>query len=795
MIGGTALSPADAKIPSGGLPLLEAHFQPLVRNGFDDPGNAYSHAMGWFNEHLYVGTTRFTLCGSTSFDRSAEMEIWPIKVPDITWEVDWRAQLWRFDPLSGVFEQVYISPMLLGSKGFEVPMQVGFREMKVFRGRSDRQPALYVTAWGSHMGPGPSILRCVDGRTFEDTPIADREHFGNKTLRPLQAFNGWLFTANAGRVAQTDTDQRGGLILASDDPASGRWQLACEPCFGDLRNTTVFEMEVFHGFLYAGTMNPYEGLELWRTDAEGSPPFRWTRVIAQGVGRGKLNEVVMCLCVFNDALYVGTGIYNCGYDRIYNVGPNWPEVFRVHPDGSWDLLVGEARQTPDGLKVPTSGLRPGFGSPFVGYIWRLCAHDGWLYASTAVWSPWIPYSRRDRWSEEAQRLFTPDKAEQFVEKFGGFDLWRSQDGEHWEPVTRCGFGNRYNMGARTMVSSQHGLFVGTVSQFGPKVAVRRAAGWRYEPNERSGCEIWLGRQGRYPHEVTVKRLEPAPPWRAAPPPITTPRRDSGDLVDEFYGQTDWRNVGYWAPHIKNAAKACENLLDELNAFTLPDEVLKVPGHPTPEAMQRWLDGSRCPPHQSVAVAADPPRRESVLDLGCQRGMSTHYLLKHFAPEGVVGVTGEKADLSACRINCPRVRIVHAKLPKLKLEPDSFDYVFCIEGPSALGLPRLLRGVFEVLKPGGQLLCADLLYEDSDLADDPACYRRAFEDAGFVNVRVLDATERCALAFRQHVTAFMSLKTLSREADAERLQQFQRAIAGGTKAIAYYVLVSALKPVA
>jgi hypothetical protein len=55
-----------------------------------------------------------------------------------------------------------------------------------------------------------------------------------------------------------------------------------------------------------------------------------------------------------------------------------------------------------------------------------------------------------------------------------------------------GFGNPYNYGARTLLSTPAGLLVGTANPFGPNVAARLATGWTYVPNDRGWTEVWLG---------------------------------------------------------------------------------------------------------------------------------------------------------------------------------------------------------------------------------------------------------------------------------------------------------------
>ncbi len=93
----------------------------------------------------------------------------------------------------------------------------------------------------------------------------------------------------------------------------------------------------------------------------------------------------------------------------------------------------------------------------------------------------------ENWGKRGRELFELLHDEQFIEKYGGCDLWRSSDGDHWFPVTLNGLENRYNVGFRTMVSSPYGLFVGTTNQYGPKVAKKRAAGWRVRTQRSGWC--------------------------------------------------------------------------------------------------------------------------------------------------------------------------------------------------------------------------------------------------------------------------------------------------------------------
>jgi hypothetical protein len=308
----------------------------------------------------------------------------------------------------------------------------------------------------------------------------------------MAAFNNRLYLAPAGE-GTTWNLTRAPIIWQTADPRRGA-EVACQPGFGDAGNGGVFELEVFDDHLYAGTFNHWQGFQVWKTKANGEPPHRWTKVIGEGALRGPLNEAVVSMCVFNGALYVGSGIQNGGYDRTFRTGPGAAELIRIHPDGTWDLIIGTPRITSRGLKVPLGGMGPGFDNFFNGYIWRMVVHDGWLYVGTFNWSVFLPYAQRHNMPPCFQRELARQGVENIVGHEGGFDLWRSRDGVEWTPVTRTGFGNPHNYGIRTMASTPYGLVVGTANPFGPEVTIRHGAGWTCASNSRGGAEVWLGSQ-------------------------------------------------------------------------------------------------------------------------------------------------------------------------------------------------------------------------------------------------------------------------------------------------------------
>ncbi len=476
--------------------LSAADFTRIAANGFGDPQNAYVHSMAYFNDQIYAGTTRHSMALLKLFppNEPPAMNPWPVKVPDSVEDLDMRGQIWRWKPAAGRWDKVHTSPLIKGKNKKKVPRELGYRGMAVFQGRSDREPALYVGSMSTVLrGTAARILRSVDGERF--TPVSE-PGLGNpniSTFRALLAFDDHLFAPPAGEGI-TFNSNRASVIMRSDDPVKGGWEAACAPGFGDPTNNGIFEMVIFNDHLYAGTFNNFKGYQIWRTPATGGSPCRWEKIIEHGAHRGNLNEIAMSMCVFDGALYVGSAIQNGGYDRNNMVGPAAGEIIRIYPDNSWELIVGTPRRTPEGMKYPLSGMGPGFNNIFAGYIWRMAVHDGYLYASTFDWSVFLSYAGRP--SRPARRMMRGLSVEQIIKRGGGFELWRTRDGVNWMLVTQNGLGNPYNYGARTLVSTPYGLFLGTANPFGPEVAAQLSTGHVYIPNPYGGAEVWLGNPQR-----------------------------------------------------------------------------------------------------------------------------------------------------------------------------------------------------------------------------------------------------------------------------------------------------------
>lgn len=463
-------------------------FKRIAHNGFGDGINAYAHSMAWFKNKLYVATTR----GNFPLMRARlpiAMNPWPVECPENPFDLDLHAEIWCYSVTEDAWERVFKAPTITGSHGKPIPRELGYRGMCVYI-EPDGTEALYISTWSPAKGPGPLLLRTIDGKQFIPSCEPGLIGLPVTTIRTMTCHKGKMYTTPAGSRGGNPNISAHSIVYESENPAEGQWHPVSEFGFGDPENKTVFEIYSFGEHIYVGTFN-LAGYQVWRSDCEGEKPYQWECVVEQGAYRGVLNQAVLSMCAFKGALYVGSAIQGGGIDRQNKVGPAPPELIRIYKNGEWDLIVGESRHTPVGYKKALSGYTAGFDNFFNGYFWRQCEHDGWLYLSTFDWSSLLGYAERDQWPQSVVNIVNDIGEENILNNQSGFDLYRSFDGENWLPVTKNGMENPYNLGMRTIVSTPRGLFLGTANPFGPKVWP--LGGDSYVNNPKGGCEVYFAK--------------------------------------------------------------------------------------------------------------------------------------------------------------------------------------------------------------------------------------------------------------------------------------------------------------
>jgi hypothetical protein len=424
-------------------------FTAVATEGLGRKSSGTAASMAYFRGGIFVGTSCDNPAAASDAPRILRYD-----VKDGTWDTAYESPL--IDPHSrspdhqfgqeGVARRQPARRRNAGNATGKTPRDSGYRSMCVFQGKSDRSPALYVSTMSR---TGAIILRSTDGEAFE--PVSE-PGFGDPSVysfRALVALNGWLLTSPAGMVTDTHLDQNlppDPKIYVSNDPLKGKWVEAAKSGFGDASNLAIYSLYPAFGRLYAGTANADLGCQVWQTEARGKPPFDWSPVIVDGGGGFNTNFTVSAMAEFNGALYAGIGITGFGYETAHHIGPASGELWRIHPDGSWDLIAGRMRFTPGGLKVPLSLLGPGLGDFYNSMVRSLATHDGVLYLGTFQWE-----------AHRCLEINSPNVV-------GGYQLWASTDGESWTRVLEDGNGSPTDLGIASLLSTPHGLFAGTINQ-------------------------------------------------------------------------------------------------------------------------------------------------------------------------------------------------------------------------------------------------------------------------------------------------------------------------------------------
>ena len=456
-------------------------FSMLSNGGFGDEHNTWAWSMQWYKGKLYVGTGREISCVS-AVDAALLTGLPLYPPPNYNCPADYhhlalQAEIWQYTPTTHTWVRVFQSPNSLettDNNGNTVmtARDIGFRGMTVVN-EPDGTQALYaggVTS-GAMFAPvsdhgqwaPPRVLRSVDGVNWAPLPQDPGTFLGSLSLNGTQVhpiysiraatqYNGTLFLQvgdlqGTGRVIST---------LPGANPATGNdaFQWASPPA----EQLPIWILEQYNNFLYAGTGFPNGSSQygVYKTDASGTPDpvngYTWSPVVTNGAyATGLIANYAMSMKVFSDPTGCpGIGCLYVGTDR-----PT--ELIRIHPDDSWDLVIGNPRTIPSGqpgagqTKAPISGIGQYFGNGFNGHFWRMGVGGKGLYLST-----W------DSSDDDSQK---PPLASYWSQEFGT-DVFRTSDGVHWEIMTKIAFGDGANIGGRSYASTPFGLFWGTVRHLG-----------------------------------------------------------------------------------------------------------------------------------------------------------------------------------------------------------------------------------------------------------------------------------------------------------------------------------------
>jgi len=456
-------------------------------------------------DYLYVGSNRDLIPLALMNSGLTREQMQQLFGNDVKLDIsDLRARVFRFrSDGTGPWEQVYISPARQTQQGL-MPQDIGYRGAMRF------DDDLYLVSMGSLWGHTRVLQFPADGSGPNEV-LRIAATSAAATLRPIAVYDNHLVVGTGTNdifVSATPQVQPPGIGQSTQ----GWTQVASVEDFGLAEPGAVgglWEFESFNGHLYVSigkNTDPDDeannGFRLFKgrpvsEEVLGRNQFgwEWTCVVGPGGryprGLGKGANAAVSLRTFRDHLYMGTfqdfaALAGSG-DFDYLVSHMNPcQIYRMDASDRVDMVIGDRNNdfparhgNYGGGFYNISGAQALAPEPINRtnmsmnqYMWWMDVHQDRLYVSTFDIRTFLRYITP---ANLAMFGMDPDQIEavmqriQILEQFNdnppGFDLYCSQDGINFAPVTRDGFGDPYNYGGRTLRATGQGLFVGTANPF------------------------------------------------------------------------------------------------------------------------------------------------------------------------------------------------------------------------------------------------------------------------------------------------------------------------------------------
>ncbi|WP_256875089.1 class I SAM-dependent methyltransferase [Nostoc sp. C052] len=240
-------------------------------------------------------------------------------------------------------------------------------------------------------------------------------------------------------------------------------------------------------------------------------------------------------------------------------------------------------------------------------------------------------------------------------------------------------------------------------------------------------------------------------------------------IREFYGQKEFFNVGYWQSETHNQEEACFNLMEKLLDFI-------------------------------------PEKQGNILDVGCGLGATTSYLLKYYSPADVLGINISARQIERSTVNAPGCKFICMDAVQMEFEDDLFDNIICVEAAFYFDTrAKFLKEAWRVLKPGGNLILSDIIFEntqhfgdwiipESNNVRDIQEYKNLYQQVGFQQVEFVGVTDECWLKHYRYLKSSIEEEFKAGKIDEQIYQTNVVGIDGllDSSSIDYF-LVSAKKP--
>ncbi|MBN2310906.1 MAG: hypothetical protein JXR94_18165 [Candidatus Hydrogenedentes bacterium] len=451
--------------------LKAADFQQVNVNGFDEADNAvdmnhYAYAMKYFQAdgadqgYVYVGTGN-NVAGLVGYYietllNGGDILDAPVRPPEIR----------RYRPDLGPLEWETVLDYrdVETDPDFET---IGFRFMTTLwaaDGRKTVGPTCSNYLYAATQGNVSALWRSATGNSGDWYNVFTLDTFG-ASIRWIEQHDGLIYLAVA--YDSFGEEPPPGEIWVSDDGLS--FVPLMQDGFGNPDNRGIQALISYNGWLYAGTKNDVTGFEIWKL-AGPDKPIGAIKVV-DGGGPSAHNENAGMPFVFNGKLYFGTQLYIGGVNPTSGNAFQGCDIIRIDENDNWETIVG-----PDSL----SGYESGFNHFTNAYLWWMEEHDGWLYAGTYDQGSMLAYLLANL--EEVMAMLEKtgnkdamttvlalldrwlDEDDYYRLMHAGADLFKTQNGVDWYPVTLNGLDNPHNYGWRTMEAAPDGyLYLGSAN--------------------------------------------------------------------------------------------------------------------------------------------------------------------------------------------------------------------------------------------------------------------------------------------------------------------------------------------
>ncbi len=189
----------------------------------------------------------------------------------------------------------------------------------------------------------------------------------------------------------------------------------------------ISNIVVFDSALYVMVANRKMGFQVWQLDNDDENNCIWKHVIVNGANRYIFNERVLAAVPFGGALYLANGVTESEKNNPRYFSPTEFEIIRVYDNDDWDLIIGTPRFTPQGLKVPLSGLGPNTDDLSFDIFQNFFIYNNQLFLG--------------------------------YQDHNGFQIWMSCDGVNWTHISQNLFSNNSQVKVCKTISTPFGVVI------------------------------------------------------------------------------------------------------------------------------------------------------------------------------------------------------------------------------------------------------------------------------------------------------------------------------------------------